>query len=191
MAETAGSIEPTLIHAYTHKRPGFQIGPDVAVEDCLEILQRHMRTTLGVEQFTYNVTFGTERPGAIDGIAHSYVMEHRGDSGPHIDEPEAKRNLGLVLHENLRGVGRVVLQLAKPGIQDLGKDKHGLPKVRWRDVDGPKYEGVLGPHIKTVFSEGIATTGLLRVRLGPAIHDFQSLDTDRDWIRYGWEPLVG
>jgi hypothetical protein len=190
LAETVGAVDTSFHQMYSDGRPGFQISPDVAVEDCLEILQSHMRARLGISDFSFNVAFGTIEPEGIAGIRHSHLKGTAHDSGPHIDEPEARRNLGIVLHDNRQGIGRVTLQLARCGVIDL--DSQRLSRLPGR---GPaasrKFEGKLFPGVKTVFSEGlVAATGLVKVQLGATIHDFVSDDEYREWVRFGWEPTI-
>jgi len=190
VAETASAVDPTFEQMYTKGRPGFQIGPDVPVEDCLEILQTHMQTRLGLTAFRFNAAFGTTEPHDVPGIRSFEPKTTPHDSGPHIDEPEARRRLGIVLHDNLQSVGRVVLQRARLGVTDLTEERRSRLPRRGPTV-GPKFEGQLFPGMKTVFTEGlVATTGLIEISLGPSVHDFTSSSEYRDWVRFGWEPRI-
>lgn len=194
VAETCGAIEPTFVDAYSRGRPGFQIAPRVSTSLSVAILQEHMRTTLGMSEFTFNVAFGTTRPQGIEDIRHFYEKQGDNDSGPHIDETQPRRQLGIVLHHNVQGVGRVMLQLAKPGVTELMELEHeGIshPVIQRGDVASPKYEGELEPGMKTVFFEGFtAVSGLVAVTMGASIHDFQSEGAYRQWTRYSWEPMA-
>jgi hypothetical protein len=194
VAETPADIEPVFVQTYTNGWPGFQIGSDVSTAESLAILQEHMRTKLGLARFTFNASFGTVLPEGMPGIIAPYVREddeNEHDSGPHVDESQARRKLGIVLHENIRGVGRVVLQLAKYGVTELDSDAQGRSVVHRRNVASPPFEGTLEPGRKTMFFEGFRSLGDLSiVTVGPTIHDFQSTGGRREWLRYSWEPIV-
>ncbi len=192
IAHSAEDISPTFTKAYSHGWPGFQIGSEVPTAECLAALQEHMRTRLGLARFAFNASFGNVLPEGMPGIRTSYLNEGgNNDSGLHIDESQARRELGIVLHDNMRGLGRVVLQLARPGITELDNDERGFSVVHRRDVAGPPFEGLLEPGRKTMFFEGFSSVGSPSViTVGATIHDFQSADGPREWVRYSWEPIV-
>lgn len=194
VAGTAAEVEPTFVQAYSNGWPGFQIGEEVPTVDCLTILQEHMRAKLGLARFTFNASFGTVQPEGVPGIIAPYLRqddEKEHDSGLHVDESQARRELGIVLHDNIQGFGHVVLQLAKYGVTELDSDERGRSVVHRRDTASPPFEGRLVPGRKTMFFEGFKSLGGLAViTVGPTIHDFKSTGGRREWVRYSWEPVL-
>jgi len=190
MAETTGQIGETFMHQMSVKgRPGFQVGPDVPVEECVDILEEQMRSVFGVTDFEFNASFGNIRPTDISRETYPVLNGGSDASGRHTDEPEARRKAGIALHVNVQGVGHTILQAARPGVIDFVESKRRSIK-NFRQTAGPQYQGELVPGMMTVMSEGlVASAGLIAVTLGPAIHEFTTTGPDpRQWYRLTWVP---
>lgn len=164
IAETTVDIERLLLHDMCiEQHPGFQISPVVPEADCIDVLEGLMRERLGIEWFEFNDLLDY---AGIDSMF-----------GAHIDTPQAEWAAGIAMHKNLVGVGRVALQLAKPGTRHYRGESAAA---------GPSYTGKLIPGMQTVFSEGLIASGaLIEVCLGPAIHEFTTEgDAPRRWRRH-------
>lgn len=152
------------------RRPGFQVAPEVPLDETIDTLQDVMHR-LGYEGYF-----------AVD-LSSLHVP---GDTELHIDENQVANAAGLAIHHNIAGMGKVLLRSARLGLRQTPFDRLAAIKMRLASR-GPFFEGLLQPGMKTVFSEGfIAASGL--AHLGPAQHFFLSDGDYRAWERYTIAP---
>lgn len=149
--------------------PGFQIAPEVATEDALEILRAEMQQ--------YNPGFD------FDDI---FGQEHIGTTHSHLDCGYAGRMAGVTLHENMQGLGTVTLQLVKPDVTETSQ-------MRKRSLIDPCLQGELKPGIKTVFSNRIYDVHEKKILVGATYHLFEIAASSgtRSWKRYTSSQVLG
>jgi hypothetical protein len=156
--------------------PGFQIAPDVDIDEAKQTLENRMsKLVLG---FMFDLKQFVNLPP-------TEIL--------HIDTELAKRRRGLNLHENVQGEGVVDIIAVRPSklyflsyLSELGGrvSKTIIDKSKYYDSD--IYRGKLEPGIKTVFSEGIRSP-MLDYEIGPSAHRFTtSPGSARTYNRYLW-----
>lgn len=142
--------------------PGFQMSPEVNIDESLLILAGLM---VKIDPtFKFNDVSGRTKPGS--------------DIYPHIDNSYVQSMAGIAVHENISGIGEVILQLVAPTVSS---DDEITPEV----FVGPALRGNIQPGTKTVFSERIFSQEY-GVIIGASRHKFTTLGggLGRSWFRY-------
>jgi hypothetical protein len=161
VARTVPGIAPAFHTMLKEPLPGFQIGPEVSLEDAKTELTRLMHAS-GDPAFQFdNVTNVQQTPP--------------GERYIHLD-PNVISAAGASLNRTISGAGKVTLQLVDPSI-------HTLEEIPDNSVVGPCLHGDLLPEMKTVFSQRIFDFSRELFLVGATLHLF----TTAKWPPRSWE----
>jgi len=172
VAQSIEEIDQAFDSLLQQETPGFQISPDLSLDQSKAHLEERMAPYIDGFQFNHVFsTAGIQRRNAIF----------------HIDAKLARDKNGIALHETTKGTGEVELALLESEQQLTPQvlDQTWLTNLRYSVRR--KHVGELAVGVKTVFSEGISPTPLT-TGLGPTVHRFRSKrGVSRSFSRYTWD----